>query len=380
MIDCKLLVVGAGPAGSCAATAAAREGISTVLIDSKARIGEQPHCGEFVPARLFVEHDLDRSVVIQSVSAMESVISDNDCFEGANDLSLNSWGMKSKIVSSPGFMMDRVRFDRDLARKAASAGAEVYSGARLVKKTDDGWVVNFGEQHRVFNPKVVIAADGARSAVAGALGLPQPDLLKGIQIEAPLSGSLDRTLIFLSKDMVGGYGWLFPKGNAANVGLGVVPGSPKTAAVLLNGLTEKLRDMKLIRTGILGKSGGMIPVSGLRPNLVIGNVILCGDAAGLTHPITGAGIPQAVFSGESAGAAAAAFIKTGDENFLYNYEAEMNSRYSGVLRHAALKRKQMMNTWYTEDFFQVCEKSWPAFKGYRKRIRGHTDTEESKMQ
>lgn len=369
MLNCELLVVGAGPAGACAATAAAGAGISTMLIDAKMRIGEQPHCGEFVPDRLFVEHDLDKSVVIQHVSAMESIMMDsNDCVLEPG-FKLNQWGLKSKIIASPGYMIDRVRFDRDLSRKAAASGAEVYCGARLTKRTQDGWVVNFGAKDHILNPKVIIAADGAGSSTTRSLGLTGPDLLKGIQIEAPLCNELDRTLIFLSKDIVGGYGWLFPKRKAANVGLGVIVGSAKPAIELLDDLSARLRDMKLIRSGVLGKWGGLIPVSGMRANLVIGNVILCGDAAGLTHPITGAGIPQAVFSGESAGIAAAAFIKTGDENFLRNYETDIKSRYSGVLRHAALKRKQMMNSWAAADFSLVCGNSWPAFKGYRKRIR-----------
>ncbi len=40
-------------------------------------------------------------------------------------------------------------------------------------------------------------------------------------------------------------------------------------------------------------------------------MIFCGDAAGLTHPITGAGIPQAAFSGDLAGRATAAAVKAG---------------------------------------------------------------------
>ena len=54
-LTCDLLVVGAGPAGSRAAMRAASNGLQVILIDSKPRIGERPHCGEFVPYQVFTE-------------------------------------------------------------------------------------------------------------------------------------------------------------------------------------------------------------------------------------------------------------------------------------------------------------------------------------
>ena len=69
---CDILVVGAGPAGSTAAAAAAREGAETVMIDAKVRIGEQPHCGEFVPERLFSETAIEKTAIIQRVDSLET--------------------------------------------------------------------------------------------------------------------------------------------------------------------------------------------------------------------------------------------------------------------------------------------------------------------
>jgi flavin-dependent dehydrogenase len=89
----------------------------------------------------------------------------------------------------------------------------------------------------------------------------------------------------------------------------------------------------------------------------------------LTHPITGAGIPQAVFSGILAGRAAAASIKAGNSEPLKEYEAEIRGTYAGVLNHALNKRIDMTSLWNKKDFVEICENSWIAFKGYRKRIR-----------
>lgn len=71
-LPCDILVVGAGPAGSSAAAAAARAGAETVMIEAKVRIGEQPHCGEFVPERMFGEMTLPGSAVMQRVDYLET--------------------------------------------------------------------------------------------------------------------------------------------------------------------------------------------------------------------------------------------------------------------------------------------------------------------
>ncbi|MBI4963430.1 MAG: NAD(P)/FAD-dependent oxidoreductase [Desulfomonile tiedjei] len=356
---CDILVIGAGPAGSCAASTAARAGMSTVLIDAKVRIGEQPHCGEFVPERLFVEFDMDQSSVIHRVDSMET-----RTIEGVGQDS-----HKTKLVASPGFLIDRVRFDRDLAREAVAAGATVLCSTRLLRKENQDWFAGSGQEEMKFRPRFVIAADGALSTVARALGLKQASFLRGLQVEAPFCGVSDRTYIFLDRSIVGGYGWVFPKGKTANVGVGVDPREcPDTGRILAQFLSY-LGGAGLIRPGQLARSGGVIPVSGVRDSLVVGNVVFCGDAAGLTHPITGAGIPQAVFSGRQAGQAVAEAIKSGSRQPLADYEAETKGRYGGIIDHALKKRRVMMDSWNEPDFDRVCERTWIAFKGYKTRER-----------
>ena len=383
---CDILVVGAGPAGSTAAAAAAREGAETVMIDAKVRIGEQPHCGEFVPERLFSETAIEKTAIIQRVDYLEtrlitkakSVARDAipsgrvaDTRTASQETSggvENSEYKRSEILS-PGFLIDRVRFDRDLAREAAAQGVTVFCSARLVRAEDGAWVVEHGGQKKVFRPRLTIASDGARSTVAAAMAMKPPEVLRGLQVEVPLVEPLNKTLVFLDQNFVGGYGWLFPKGKAANVGIGAIPGKQIRMGKMLDQFVETLCREGLIRRGILARSGGLIPVSGIREKLVLDGVVFCGDAAGLTHPITGAGIPQAVFSGELAGRAAAAAITKSDRRYLREYEAEIRSRYEGIISHALSKRALMMDRWDDPDFEALCEETWIGFKGYKKRIR-----------
>lgn len=368
-----ILVVGAGPAGSCAAAESARAGARTLLIDAKMQIGERPHCGEFVPSRLFGEFGLDRSSIIQDVRFMETRIVDSWKSE-AEAKRASTWGTPESTACekwaetiSPGHVIDRARFDRDLARSAAAYGATVMCATRLLRREIDRWVVRQGTREIALQARYVIAADGALSTVARAMGMDHPDVLTGVQVEAPLVGRYDRTFVFLQKEIVGGYGWVFPKAGVANVGIGIIRGQNLSAENILRKFVTFLYGAKLVKPGRLARSGGTIPVSGLRPSLVRENVVFCGDAAGLTHPVTGAGIPQAIFSGILAGRTVAEALEAGNESFLGTYEDEIRGRYEKVLKHARLKRELMVQEWEKAEFPSICKRTWIGFKGYRKR-------------
>ena len=128
--ECDILVIGAGPAGSSAAAASAREGARTILIDSKSRIGEEPHCGEFVPRQVFNEWGLSKVSVIQPVDSMETLVLNptalpirDSHYSSVRRGSESDNGVLARESSvSGGYVVDRARFDRELAREAAEAG------------------------------------------------------------------------------------------------------------------------------------------------------------------------------------------------------------------------------------------------------------------
>jgi flavin-dependent dehydrogenase len=274
-----------------------------------------------------------------------------------------------RTQQSQGFMIDRARFDRDLAREAASKGAVVQAASRLIAHNSGDWTILHGDKEQTVRPDLVIAADGALSTVATIIGMKRPNVLRGLQVEAPLLRPLNRTFVFLNRAIVGGYGWLFPKRNVANVGVGAVSGDQTSPGKLLDELVQMLCELEMIGPGILARSGGLIPVSGMRRVLVTENVLFCGDAAGLTHPITGAGIPQALISGRAAGHAAVSSLRHGNQQALIDYENDTRGQYGGVIGHALSKREIMMKHWNNKDFEKTCKNAWIAFKGYRKRER-----------
>jgi flavin-dependent dehydrogenase len=273
-------------------------------------------------------------------------------------------------VESPGFIIDRARFDRDYARRASAAGAFLLCAARLTGMDGETLLVRRGADLLRFSAKLTIAADGAVSTVGRLLGFARPNTLIGAQREIPLKKPLSHTTVVMTPWIFQGYGWLFPKGRVANVGVGVAAGSGVRPNDVLDRLVGLFRDDGLLGPGELARYRGLIPVSGMRSTTVVGNTLFCGDAAGLTHPVTGAGVPQAVVSGRLAGLAAAALIRDGRKEALVEYDRELRVRFAGPLEHAASKRGVMEARWGGGDFTDLCRETWIGFKGYRVRVRG----------
>jgi flavin-dependent dehydrogenase len=97
----------------------------------------------------------------------------------------------------------------------------------------------------------------------------------------------------------------------------------------------------------------------------VGDVLFVGDAAGLTHPITGAGIAAGVVSGELAGKAAAAWLE-GDDDAFEDYEEDVRDQFETAVSRAVERRHELAQYWRTqaanEDATQ--RKGWIAFNEY----------------
>ncbi len=395
-IKCDLLVVGAGPAGSVAAGVAASHGLDVLLIDKKKRLGEKPHCGEFIPQKLLAEFNLSPKIIQQQVDFMETIIFQEDLprkssfhprLNGISNIGLGAWPgekreepfekakdqLESLLTPSPGYIIDRQVLDMSLAKDAASNGALVLCDARLLKQYDQSFVVRHQHQDMRIEPRIVIAADGPNSAIAGSMSSITPEFLVGVQYQVPLTQELKRTTVFFHKEITHGYGWIFPKGMSANLGLGMLAHKEGRPKQTLDFFLDFFIGCGAVKPGIFSRSIGLIPLSGIRNEIVRGNIMLVGDAAGLTHPVTGAGVPQAMISGREAALVAVEAIKRGKAELLESYEKLIRSLYSGPLNHAVAKRKLMTGMWKSESMKSILSETWIAFGGYRKRVRERTN-------
>jgi len=322
-----IVVVGLGPAGSRAAATAASAGCSVVAIERRAEAGCPVQCAEFVPS--MIERDVPdtRAVAQQTIARMLTFTEPGRCDETPN---------------FQGFMIDRGAFDRMLAGQAADAGAECRYGTSVITIDADGTVHT--SDGRALRPRVLIGCDGPHSRVGAAIGRTNRELVDTRQVSAPLVVPHDATDIFLSAAYRGGYGWLFPKGAVANIGIGVIMKDRQRLKPMLAELFSRLSASRRIGTRAFALTGGAIPVGGrLRSIGRLGatQVLLAGDAVGLTNPVTGAGIASAVQSGTLSGQAAVDILG-GRGNAFGDYEEELGDIFDSALSRALRRRRQVL--------------------------------------
>jgi geranylgeranyl reductase family protein len=331
-IDTDVLVVGLGPAGATAAAAAATAGARVIAIDRKQQAGVPVQCAELVPAMIGPLLDPGQKAAVgsswrQPVRSMTTFVDD-----------------RTPHVTGhfPGHMIDRAVFDAGLVAAAAVRGADCRFGIGLkalgtngVARLSDGCTLG---------ARVIIGADGPRSQVGRVIGQVNRELAETRQITLALRKPFDATDIFLSAAIPGGYAWLFPKADRANLGLGVAPEWRHLLKPRLCDLHRQLVVEGRVGSEVLGHTGGAIPVGGmLHPVGEIGPALalLAGDAAGLANPVTGAGINPALISGPLAGEAAAEALG-GRPDAGRRYAEEIEDLFKASLDQALARRRELM--------------------------------------
>jgi flavin-dependent dehydrogenase len=241
----------------------------------------------------------------------------------------------------PGIMLDRATFDQALVANARDCGAQCRLATTVNVIEADG-TVRLSDTQRV-RPVVLIGADGPHSRVGRAIGSRNRELIVARQLSVPLIAPHGATDIFLAAAYSGGYAWLFPRGAVANLGLGLERTARAKLDRLLTELHGSLVHAGRVGSSVLGRTGGTLPVGGLlEAHGRLGNcrVLLCGDAAGLTNPVTGAGISAAVLSGTLAGESAAAAL-AGDAQAAIRYMEELDDLFGPALARALRRRAQL---------------------------------------
>ena len=351
-----IVVIGAGPAGSSAAQAAAQRGADVLMIDRRQRIGVPVQCAEFVPQWISRYAHFSSSCVLQTIETMVTHLPDGTSYE----------------MKSPGFMLDRSLFDKELVTSAILSGAKILIETRAVGLSPEGLVIERGSKEEMIQAKIFIGADGVHSFTAHCLGQEVLKTIVALQYEVIIPEPQNHVDVFFDKDYEGGYAWFFPKGRTANVGVGIIPSKTSALPNLLGHFLNFLRESKKVsRVEIVSKTGGSIPCAPYQKTL-FKNILLVGDAAGHAHPITGAGILNAVIGGEIAGRIAAEVVARGELRHLEHYEMEWRETFGESLQYGAFKRKGLEENWNHSgiDFNDLIKRSWIGFKEYYKERKG----------
>ena len=349
LLHADVLVVGLGPAGASASAAAARAGLRVVAVDKRREAGRPVQCAEFVPGLIGIDVDNLARSVQQSIASMATFVEDDP---------------PDVMYPFPGKMLDRAAFDASLVRDAVAAGAQCRFAATVRRIAADA-IVTLADGTTIA-AAVIVGADGPRSRVGHVIGSVNRALVETRQITVPLLVAHDATDIFLSKSIPGGYGWLFPKGNVANLGAGVAPAHRDALKAIVARLHDVLVGEGRVGSDVLGVTGGAIPVGGMlcvqRP-LGSAHAILAGDAAGLSNPVTGAGIAAAVYSGRLAGEAAAAFARD-EAQAPTAYEEELRDVLGPALERAVRRRAELGTAAERGADKDALRRGWIAYPQY----------------
>jgi digeranylgeranylglycerophospholipid reductase len=278
--------VGAGPAGSTTARYAARRGLSVLLIDRRKVIGVPVQCGEYVASNSEMEEIFPG--IADMADLMEAPYSVK--FIDMEKIRIISPGGREYLLPFRGFTVDRALMDQAIAAQAVEEGAELMTKVTALDIKGNKVVTTKGE----FEGRVIVGADGPFSRVAKSVGLEWP--VSSPAMSATLEGKFSNTCdMYFGNLAPGGYAWVIPKGDAANVGVGVWPRFKGKLDVPFQAFLRKIQLPSVRGTG------GYVPIMGPVPRTVKGNVVLVGDAAGHVMPPNGGGINTGMICGRIAG-------------------------------------------------------------------------------
>ena len=340
-----VLVIGGGLAGASAAHELAKNGVDVIIVDSRKTIGVPVQCAEFIPKQLMQKkfEEYFKNSIVQEIENMLTIDPDNH-----------------RVYSdSKGFMVDRKVFDANIFEKAIEKGARAFlktlfigfydKKTAILKAKDDTYYVEFD---------YLIGADGPRSMVMEKAFSKKHELAVCAQKRCRLKEPLNDIVVVFREYIRGGYGWIFPKKDYANVGIGIDMTFGDDPKKVLELFIEDAVSMGFIEKECMESSGGFLPVDGI-DRLVDSNVALCGDAGGFCHPITGGGIPQAVVSGNML----ARYILEDD---LESFEEEAKEIYGITNEKAYRKRKKYMKDWNNVKY--ILPYVWVAYEEYWKNV------------
>jgi geranylgeranyl reductase family protein len=308
-----VLVVGAGPAGSAAATWAAREGLDTLLADA-AVFPRDKTCGDGLTPRaigeltsLGLEDWLRAHTVNQGLRA-----------HGFGQTLLLPW--PGGTLPDWGSAVARTELDDHLRTTAVKAGATAVDGARAVDVRMAGdrvAAVTFdrtGERFEVECERLVVA-DGVRSPLGKRLGREwHRDTVYAVAGRSYVDSTMaDDPWISSHLELRGeqgeilsGYGWIFPLGSSdgrgsVNLGAGTLATARRPAEVAIKPLMQLYADTIRDDFGLSGElrqpTSALLPMGGAVSNVAGANWALIGDAAACVNPLNGEGIDYGLETG-----------------------------------------------------------------------------------
>jgi len=283
-----VIIAGAGPAGATAARNLAESGARILLLDKQEFPRDKP-CGGGVTLRAASVQNVDLAPAIERT------------IYGARFSLRLGQAFDRRFEKPLTYMTQRCNLDTHLADRAADTGADLHD-AEALREIEPGSTVTVRTDRDVYTGRILIGADGANGLVGRSLGL-RRQYDEAVALEGNVvfqNGIPDEWTDVVALDLgglAGGYGWVFPKGDHLNVGVGAWKYASFTLKPKLAQLSARYG---FDPSALENLRGHHLPVRVAGTPIARGSVALVGDAAGLVDPLSGEGIHMAFASGRLA--------------------------------------------------------------------------------
>ncbi|MGX9900085.1 geranylgeranyl reductase family protein [Arthrobacter sp. SA17] len=316
----KVLIVGAGPAGSTAAYYLAQAGIEVTVLE-KTSFPREKVCGDGLTPR-----------AVREIQKLGLPHPEEDGWRRNKGLRLLAGGRSIELpwpevsdFPQYGLIRTRLGFDEELARHAQAAGAVILERHSVTEtlRAEDGRVIGAraaildesgrktGES-RDFTADVVLAADGNSTRTAVSLGIQKrDDRPLGVAVRTYFTSPrtdddwMEGWLELPGRDgkLLPGYGWVFGVGDGtSNVGLGILNSSKEFGKLDYKQVLREWTAGMPAEWGFTPENqvgeirGAALPMGFNRTPHYSPGLLLLGDAGGMVSPFNGEGISYAMES------------------------------------------------------------------------------------
>jgi menaquinone-9 beta-reductase len=289
-MECDVLIVGGGPAGSSCAWALRQSGLRVAILDQHV-FPRDKICGGWITPSVLSKLQIEPTDYAQT-QLLQPI-------EGFLVGSIGRTPIAAKYGTPVSYGIRRREFDDYLLRRS---GAKLLLGAPLtnLERTSRGWLAN-GELEASF----LIGAGGhfcpvarfleAKRAAESPVVAQEVEFAMDARQRETCQIRGDTPELYFSGDMKG-YGWCFRKGDFLNIGLGRADSHHLPSHV--KGFLDFLKSTGRITCDVPPLHGHAYLLHGTSKRTHAGEgYLLIGDAAGLAYLQSGEGILPAVESG-----------------------------------------------------------------------------------
>lgn len=322
-------MIGGGPGGAICARRAALNGLDVILVEKQYYPRSKP-CGGALGPRVVDSLDFDFShlierefnaAIVHRPSGKRSVLTQDDMM---------------------GSLIQRNEFDSYLIDKAKEAGAEIVLGNEIVaiEQLRNGIrALGVGDSYKA---QFLVGADGVNGVSMKQLDIrhrwPLENVAVCINAEVQLdSNEVERTMTLDEESKLSfidlyygfvewGYGWVFPKRESLNIGIGCRVDKAKGLRDKWEHLLSKIAREKDLKIKVSEKTSARVPLGGVEGRIIGRRSMLIGDAAGLVSPVSAEGISFALESGILAADIATEAVRDKSPVHIVEYGRRMKKR------------------------------------------------------